>query len=63
LALAAALAPRLMRLRRQALRTQRAAQGARPATLPGAPAPDRLADAARNVGAVGELDADTRMPR
>jgi uncharacterized integral membrane protein len=63
LAGAAALAPRLFRLRRQAVRGQASPLAERPATLPGELPADRLADAARNVGAVGQLDADTRFPR
>jgi putative membrane protein len=60
----AAMAPRVFRLRRQLAQLRR--------QVPGVPAPqelaaerlgDRLASAARNVGAVGELDADTRAPR
>ncbi|MCX7901211.1 MAG: lipopolysaccharide assembly protein LapA domain-containing protein, partial [Burkholderiaceae bacterium] len=47
LAMAAALAPRLMRLRRQAQRTQRTVSTAAPTTMPSATTPDRLADAAR----------------
>jgi hypothetical protein len=30
---------------------------------PGELPADRLADAARNIGAVGQLDGDTRFPR
>jgi uncharacterized integral membrane protein len=63
LAGAAALAPRLLRARRYAVRTERPPLAARPATLPDAVPADRLADAARNIGAVGQLDADTRIPR
>lgn len=63
LAGAAALAPRLFRLRRQTVRGRPPALAARPTTLAGELPADRLADAARNVGAVGQLDGDTRFPR
>lgn len=63
LAGAAALAPRLFRLRRQMVRERPPALAERPTTLAGELPADRLADAARNVGAVGQLDSDTRFPR
>ena len=70
-ACALALAPRLFRLRRA--RTASAAGSATAANLPvavaggtrGVPAfaGERLVDAARNVGAVGEIDPDARPRR
>jgi lipopolysaccharide assembly protein A len=63
LAGAAALAPRLFRRRRPSRHERElmaeTATTIQPGDLPG----DRLADAARNIGAVGQLDADTRFPR
>ena len=64
LAAAAALAPRLLRGPRRPSRHERevlddATTTIAPRELPA----DRLADAARNIGAVGQLDADTRFPR
>lgn len=61
---AAALAPLLLRRRRRLAQRERKARDefattTRPTELPA----DRLADAARNIGAVGQLDADTRFPR
>ena len=61
---AIALAPRLLRRRRRSARDDRDALAeamttVQPGELPG----DRLVDAARNIGAVGQLDADTRFPR
>lgn len=61
---AAALAPRLFRLRRQAQAVQRDATKAAAAALAAAERHgDELASAARNAGAAGQLDADTRFPR
>lgn len=61
---AAALAPRLLRLRRQAQAVQRDATKAAAAALAAAERHgDELASAARNAGAAGQLDADTRFPR
>jgi lipopolysaccharide assembly protein A len=64
LAGAAALAPRLFRGRRRPSKRERdlLAESAT-TTQPGEVPADRLADAARNIGAVGQLDADTRFPR
>ncbi|MFN7432987.1 MAG: lipopolysaccharide assembly LapA domain-containing protein [Betaproteobacteria bacterium] len=65
LAAAAALATRLFRLRRQVAGLQAtAAQPARAAVDAAQQAyGDELASAARNAGAAGQLDADTRFPR
>ena len=64
LAGAAALAPRLFRARRRYARREREAFAETVTTIqPGELPGDRLADAARNIGAVGQLDADTRFPR
>jgi lipopolysaccharide assembly protein A len=61
---AAALAPRLFRARRRRSRQEREMlDDAGTTTQPGEMPADRLADAARNIGAVGQLDADTRFPR
>jgi uncharacterized integral membrane protein len=64
LATAAALAPRLLRGPRRPSRHERELMPDANTTLPPHELPaDRLADAARNIGAVGQLDADTRFPR
>ncbi len=64
LAAAAALAPRLLRSGRKPSRHEREMALDAATTLPPREMPaDRLADAARNIGAVGQLDADTRFPR
>jgi len=64
LAGAMALAPRLFRGRRRLARRERDMLAEALTTIqPGELAGDRLADAARNIGAVGQLDADTRFPR
>lgn len=64
LAGAAALAPRLFRAGRRPSRHEREMQADAATTIqPGELPADRLADAARNIGAVGQLDADTRFPR
>ena len=64
LAGAAALAPRLFRGRRRPSRHERELLAETITTIqPGELPADRLADAARNIGAVGQLDADTRFPR
>jgi uncharacterized integral membrane protein len=64
LAMAAALAPRLLRGPRRPSRHEREVMAETATTLPPREVPaDRLADAARNIGAVGQLDADTRSPR
>ncbi len=64
LATAAALAPRLLRGSRKPSRHEREVMMDATTTLPPRELPaDRLADAARNIGAVGQLDADTRFPR
>lgn len=61
---AAAVAPMLLRRRRKLARREREARNDFAATNPPTELPaDRLADAARNIGAVGQLDADTRFPR
>jgi uncharacterized integral membrane protein len=54
-----ALAPLLFRLRRQLAVKSRAARPAPAATETG----ERLAEAARRLGAVGGLDADNRLDR
>ncbi|MCX8113471.1 MAG: lipopolysaccharide assembly protein LapA domain-containing protein [Burkholderiaceae bacterium] len=58
-----ALAPRLFSLRRQVAALRRQAQRATPADAAAERLADQVASAARNVGAVGELGADTRYPR
>ena len=64
LACAIALAPRLLRRRRGSTRDERDVLADAMTTVPPGELPgDRLADAARNIGAVGQLDADTRIPR
>jgi uncharacterized integral membrane protein len=64
LAGAAALAPRLFRLRRQAQAAQRVAgETAAAAQISAERHADELASAARNAGAAGQLEADTRFPR
>jgi lipopolysaccharide assembly protein A len=64
LAGAAALAPSLFRRRRRVSRREREMLADTATTIqPGELPADRLADAARNIGAVGQLDADTRFPR
>jgi hypothetical protein len=61
---AAALAPRLFRRGRRPSRHEREMLADTTTTIqPGELPADRLADAARNIGAVGQLDADTRFPR
>jgi hypothetical protein len=61
---AAALAPRLFRRRRRLSRRESESLADVTTTIqPGDLPADRLADAARNIGAVGQLDADTRFPR
>jgi uncharacterized integral membrane protein len=57
-----ALAPRLFSLRRQVAALRRQSERATPADAAAERLSDRVASAARNVGAVGELDADTRYP-
>jgi lipopolysaccharide assembly protein A len=64
LACAVALAPRLLRGRRRQSRHEREMMTDIATTIQRGEFPaDRLADAARNIGAVGQLDADTRFPR
>jgi uncharacterized integral membrane protein len=63
LAGAAALAPRLFRGRRRQSRRERDLLAESATTIQQEVPADRLADAARNIGAVGQLDADTRFPR
>lgn len=63
LAAAIALAPRLFSLRRQVAALRRQTERAAPADAAAERLADRVASAARNVGAVGEFDADTRFPR
>ncbi|HEX4827731.1 MAG TPA: lipopolysaccharide assembly protein LapA domain-containing protein [Xanthobacteraceae bacterium] len=64
LAGAAALAPSLFRANRRRSRHERELLADVATTIqPGEMPADRLADAARNIGAVGQLDADTRFPR
>lgn len=58
-----ALAPRLFSLRRQVAALRRQAHRATPADAATERLADQVASAARNVGAVGELGADTRYPR
>lgn len=58
-----ALAPRLFSLRRQVAALRRQTERATPADAAAERLADQVASAARNVGAVGELDADTRSPR
>jgi len=61
---ALAVAPLLLRRRRRLARRERELRGEFVPTSPLTELPaDRLADAARNIGAVGQLDADTRFPR
>ncbi len=61
---AAALAGKVFRLRRELATRDAPAFPARPPTTVRHDLPaDELAEAARNIGAVGQLDADTRMPR
>lgn len=60
-----ALAPRLIRLHREASRLRRLV-GAEPALAAASPverASDRLVDAARNIGAVGAIEDDPRGRR
>jgi len=63
LAGAAAMAPSLFRLRRQVKAAAGRAEVAPPVEAPGARDGDRLARAARNAGAAGQLDGDTQSPR
>jgi hypothetical protein len=63
LAGAIALAPRLFRGRRRSARERAVLAEAITTIQPGELPADRLAEAARNIGAVGQLDADTRFPR
>lgn len=63
LAGAAALAPKVFRLRRQVAALSNQASRAKVAEAAAERYNDRLANAARNAGAVGQLDADTQFPR
>jgi uncharacterized integral membrane protein len=63
LAGAAALAPRLFRLRRQVAQLSNQATRAQVAEAAAERYNDRLASAARDAGAAGQLDADTQYPR
>jgi uncharacterized integral membrane protein len=58
-----ALAPRLFGLRRQVAALRRQTERVAPADAAAERLGDRVASAARNAGAVGELDADTRLSR
>ncbi len=58
-----ALAPRLFGLRRQVAALRNQTERVSPADAAAERLGDRIASAARNVGAVGELDADTRLSR
>lgn len=58
-----ALAPRLYRLRRQVAALSNQATRASVAEAAAERYNDRIANAARNIGAAGELDADSRFPR
>ncbi len=60
---AAALAPRLFRLRRQVAALSSRATRAQVAEAAAERYNDQLAEAARNAGAAGQLDADTQYPR
>jgi uncharacterized integral membrane protein len=60
---AIALAPRLFSLRRQVAALRRQSERGTPADAAAERLADQVASAARNVGAVGELDADTRLRR
>lgn len=60
---AIALAPRLFRLRRQVAALRRQTERATPTDATAERLANQVASAARNVGAVGELGADTRFPR
>lgn len=63
LAGAAAMAPRLFRLRRQVANLQQQALRGPAADAAAERHGDRLASAARNAGAAGQLDGDTQFPR
>jgi uncharacterized integral membrane protein len=63
LAGAAALAPKLFRLRRQVATLSNQASRAKVAEIAADRYNDRLASAARNAGAAGQLDGDTQFPR
>ena len=63
LAGAAALAPRLFRLRRQVAALSSQATRAKVAEAAAERYNDQLASAARNAGAAGQLDGDTQFPR
>lgn len=63
LAGAAALAPKLFRLRRQVAQLSNQATRAQVAEAAAERYNDRLASAARDAGAAGQLDADTQYPR
>ncbi len=63
LAGAAAMAPSLFRLRRQLKAAAGRTAVAPPAAAAAARDGDRLASAARNAGAAGQLDGDTQSPR
>lgn len=63
LAGAAAMAPRVYRLRRQVTALSNTATRARVAEAAAERYNDQLASAARNAGAAGQLDGDTQFPR
>ena len=63
LAGAAALAPKVFRLRRQVAALSNQASRTKVAEAAAELYNDQLANAARNAGAVGQLDADTQFPR
>jgi hypothetical protein len=58
-----ALAPRLFSLRRQLAAMRKQVERRTSTDAAAERLADQVASAARNVGAVGELDADTRFPR
>lgn len=60
---AAALAPRVYRLRRRVAALSNQATRAKVAEAAAERYNDQLANAARNAGAAGQLDADSRFPR
>lgn len=63
LAATVALAPRLFSLRRQVTALRKQVGSRTPEQAAAARLADDVASAARGAGAVGELDAHTRMPR
>jgi uncharacterized integral membrane protein len=63
LAGAAVMAPKLFRLRREVAALSSQATRAKVAEAAAERYNDRLASAARNAGAAGQLDGDTQFPR